>query len=116
MMKREMLWRDGSPGRASPGNQRVASGRPARLAGEQTAAAVPDHDDHRRMKMRVVLVAAPRAALAPLALEAFGVFPAARTVSARALPPEGLHRHAAERQQIVGEARALHRDQRLRVK
>src|SRR5207244_11703296 len=36
-------------------------------------------------------------------------------VAARALPVEELHRHAAERQEIVREPRALHRYERLAV-
>src|SRR5206468_9627595 len=52
-------------------------------------------------------------ALAPLALETLGLLATPRTVSARAFPPERLHRHPPERQQIVGKPRALHRDERL---
>src|SRR6266704_3464692 len=65
--------------------------------------------------MRVVLVAALRAALAPLAFDAGRGLAAAGTVSAGRFPPERLHGHAAEREQIVGKLRALHRDARLAV-
>src|SRR2546425_11663949 len=33
--------------------------------------------------------------------------------AARRLPPEGLHGHAAEREEVVGQARALHRHERF---
>src|SRR2546427_10018352 len=68
-----------------------------------------------RSQMGVVLVAARGAALAPLARHPLGGGTAAGAVAARALPVEELHRHAAERQEIVREPRALHRHERLAV-
>src|SRR5262249_38489319 len=96
-------------------DERVASGGPAGLAGEQGAVAVAHEHDHRRVQVRIVLVPAARAALAPLAGEALGALAAARAVTAGVLPPEGLHGHAAEGQERVGQPRALHRDQGLRA-
>src|SRR5262245_11346560 len=95
------------------GDQRVAAGRPDGFAGEQHAIAVAhDHDDS-RVQVRVVLVFALRTALAPLAGEAFGGVAAARAEAARRFPPERLHGHAAEREQVVGQSGAGHRYQRL---
>src|SRR5262245_2067601 len=52
-----------------PRDERVASGRPARLAREEHAVAVAHEHDHRRVQVRIVLVATARAAFAPLTLE-----------------------------------------------
>src|SRR4029453_18858325 len=49
------------------GDQRVAPRRPARLAGQEDARPVADQRDHGRVEVRVVLVPAARALLAPLA-------------------------------------------------
>src|SRR5207253_8563635 len=65
--------------------------------------------------MWVVLVAARGAALAPLARDPLGGCPAARAVAARAFPVEELHRHAAEREELVRQPRPLHRHERLAV-
>src|SRR5712691_1713786 len=92
-----------------PGDERVAPGRPDGLAGQQHALAVANEHDDARVQMWVVLVAALRAASAPLALDAGRGLAAARTVTAGRLPPERLHGHAAEREQVVGELGALHR-------
>src|SRR5438309_5038155 len=64
----------------------VATGGPIALAGEQAAVAVADQDDDRRVQMRIVLVAAVPALLAPLALDPLGGRAAARAVSAGAFP------------------------------
>src|SRR5439155_1001053 len=97
------------------GDQRVAPGRPDGFAGQQHALAVAHEDDHARVQVRIMLVLALRAALAPFALDARGPLAAAGTVSAGRFPPERLHGHAAEREQIVGKLGALHRDARLAV-
>src|SRR5258705_2212043 len=65
------------------------------------------------MQVRVVLVVAAAAALAPLAGDALGARAAAGAVPAGALPPEALHGHAAQREELVGQLRAPHRHQRL---
>src|SRR5262249_22777097 len=83
------------------GDERVAARRPDGLSREQHAVAVAHDDDDRRVQVRVVLVLALRAKLAPLARQALGTGAAAGAEAARRLPPEGLHRHAAEREQIV---------------
>src|SRR5882672_10070088 len=87
--------------------------RPARLAREQHALAVADEHDRGRVQVRVVLVAAARALLAPLALDPLRRLAAAWAVAARRFPPERLHGHAAERERIVGQPRVAHRHQRL---
>src|SRR5256885_2880685 len=51
------------------GDQRVAAGRPDGFAGQQQALAVAHEDDHARVQVRIMLVLALRAALAPFALE-----------------------------------------------
>src|SRR5262249_20719595 len=61
------------------------------------------------------LVLALRAALAPFAFDTCGGLAAARTVPAGRFPPERLHGHAAEREQIIGQLGPLHRDARLAV-
>src|SRR2546426_9689515 len=81
-----------------PRDERVAPGRPDRLAREEHAIAVAHEDDDRGMEMRVVLVVARGTALAPLARHPLGGRPTARTVAARAFPVEELHRHTAERE------------------
>src|SRR5262249_5420898 len=96
------------------GHEGVTARRPSRLAGEETAVAILHHHDHRGMQMRIVFVTTLRAPLSPLTLEALRALPASRAVSARAFPPQRLHGHSAERQQVVGEPGALHRHQRLR--
>src|SRR5262245_17560846 len=95
------------------GDERVAAGRPLRLAREQAAVAVPDENDDGGMQVRIVLVAALRAPLAPFTRDPLGALAAARAMAARALPPQRLHGHAAEREQIVGQPRALHRHEGL---
>src|SRR2546428_2917596 len=95
------------------GDERVAVGRPHGLAREQHAVAVAHDDDDRRVQVGIVLVRAARAALAPFPGEALGAVAAAGTEAARRLPPEGLHGHAAEREEVVGQARALHRHERF---
>src|SRR5256886_17005773 len=86
-----------------PCDERVAPRRPDRLAREEHPVAVAHEDDHRGMQMRVVLVAARGAALAPLARHPLGGGTAAGAVAAPALPVEDLHRHAADGQEIVRE-------------
>src|SRR5436309_14810472 len=54
------------------GDERVAAGRPDGLAREQHAVADAHDDADRRVQMRIVLVRALRAELAPLAHEALG--------------------------------------------
>ena len=95
------------------GHERVAAGRKGRLAREQHPVAVAHEHDHARMQVRVVLVAAPRAFLAPLALDARGGGAAARAVAARALPVQRLHRHAAQGQQLIAQRGAAHGNERL---
>src|SRR5206468_3857946 len=62
------------------GDERIAAGRPDALAREQHTVAVAHDDDDRRVQVRVMLVLAARAALAPLAREALGAS-AARAAS-----------------------------------
>src|SRR2546428_8626107 len=59
------------------GDERITAGRPDALAREQHAVAVAHDDDDRRVQVRVMLVLAARAALAPLARETLGVIAAA---------------------------------------
>jgi hypothetical protein len=70
-----------------PGHEGVAAGGPLRLAREQHAPGVAHEHDDGRMKVRVVLVRAAAAALAPLARDALGARAAAGAVTAGALPP-----------------------------
>src|SRR5207237_9668630 len=94
-------------------HERVAAVRPDGLAGDQHAVAVAHHHDDRRVQVGVVFVFALRTQLAPLTGQAFGRMAAARAEAARRLPPEGLHGHPAEREEIVGQTRARHRHERL---
>jgi hypothetical protein len=90
------------------GDERVAAGGPVGLAREQHAVAVAHEHDGGRVQVGVVLVTAARALLAPLVLDARGGRAAARAVAAGRFPPERLHGHAAEGEQLVGHPRAAH--------
>src|SRR5205823_2629992 len=89
------------------GHERVAARRPLRLAREQHPAArgIAHERDHRGMQVRIVLVGTRRTLLAPLPFDARRRRATARTIAARRLPPERLHRHAAEREELVRQLR-----------
>src|SRR5262249_43754236 len=85
----------------------------ALVAGEEPRVPVLHQEDLAGVKVGVVLVLTAPAPLAPRGGDALGRPAAAGAEAAGALPVERLHGHAAEREEVVGQPRALHRDERL---
>ena len=94
-------------------DERVAAGRPLRLAGEEHAIAVAHDDDHRRDAGVDSARSGTAGSACPTRLRCARWARRSGDRSRSCFPPERLHGHAAEREEIVGQPGAAHGHERL---